>query len=138
MQVLNLVVEEVALVDVIQALDVGVALVLEGRPVEGRRLLQAEAVGLGLVKGLGYRSGVESYFLRDTSAEMLAAVGLPWGFKIEEYPPNINTCPSQFLVLDNHSLSSELSTGHACGSQPSAAATDDEEVGLLRDRRHCV
>lgn len=57
--VLDLVVGQVALVDAVEALHVGVALRLERGPVEGRRLLDAEAVGLALVYGLGDGSGVE-------------------------------------------------------------------------------
>lgn len=58
-KVLDLVVDEVSLVDSVESLDVGVALVLECRPVEGGRLLDREAVGLGLVDGLGNGGGVE-------------------------------------------------------------------------------
>lgn len=53
MEAFDLVVAEVALVNAIEALDVGVALVLESRPVEGGSLLDREAIGFGVVNGLG-------------------------------------------------------------------------------------
>jgi len=62
--VFNLVVVEVALVDAVQALNVGVALLLKGRPVEGRRLLDVEPVGLALVYGLGQGGRVEGDLFR--------------------------------------------------------------------------
>lgn len=46
MEVLDTVVLEVALVDAVEALDVCVALGLEGGPVEGSGFLDVEAVGL--------------------------------------------------------------------------------------------
>ena len=58
MQVLDLVVIQVALVDAVEALDVGVALVLEVVPVERSRLLNGEAVGFGVVDGFGEGGGV--------------------------------------------------------------------------------
>jgi hypothetical protein len=69
MHVLDLVVVEVALVDAVEAVDVGVALVLEGRPVEGRRLLEVEAIRLGLVDRLGNGGGVEGDLLGDAAVE---------------------------------------------------------------------
>ncbi len=74
--VLDLVVGEVALVDAVEAVDVGVALLLEGGPVEGRRLLHAEAVRLGLVEGLGDGGGVEGDFLGDAAGGCQSAVAM--------------------------------------------------------------
>lgn len=62
-EVLDLVVGEVSLVYSVESLDVGIALVLECRPVEGRCLLDRETVGLGLVDGLGNGGGVEGDLL---------------------------------------------------------------------------
>lgn len=62
-EVLNLVIDEVSLVDSVESLDVGIALVLKCRPVEGSCLLDGEAVGLGLVDGLGQGGGVEGDLL---------------------------------------------------------------------------
>jgi hypothetical protein len=57
--VLDLVVVQVALIDAVQPLDVGVSLLLESGPVEGRRLLDAKPVGLALVYRLGDGGRVE-------------------------------------------------------------------------------
>lgn len=59
MNVFDLVVGEVSFVDAIEALDVRIALVLEGSPVEGSCLLDRKPVGLGFVDGLGESSGIE-------------------------------------------------------------------------------
>lgn len=67
-EVLNLVVAEVALVDAVEALDVGVALGLEAGPVEGRSLLDGEAVGLGVVDGFGNGGSVEGDLFGNASS----------------------------------------------------------------------
>lgn len=58
MQVFDLVVAKIALVNPIQTLDVGVSLGLERGPVERGSFLDGKAIGLGLVKSLGYGSGI--------------------------------------------------------------------------------
>jgi hypothetical protein len=65
--VLDLVVGEVALVDAVEAEDVGVAPFLEGGPVEGGGFFYAEAVRLGFVDRLGDGGGVEGDFLGDAA-----------------------------------------------------------------------
>lgn len=65
--VLDVVVVEVALVDAVEALDVGVALVLEGGPVEGCGLADGEAVRGGFVYGLGHGGRVPCYLLGDAA-----------------------------------------------------------------------
>lgn len=62
--VLDLVGGQVALVDAVESLHVGVALRLERGPVEGGRLLDLEAVILALVYGLGDGGGVEGDLFR--------------------------------------------------------------------------
>jgi len=56
--VFDLLVGEIALVNAVEALDVGVALVLERGPVEGGGLLDIEAICFCLVNGLGDKCGV--------------------------------------------------------------------------------
>jgi hypothetical protein len=65
-EVFDLVVLQVLLVDSVQALDVGVTLVLEGGPVEGSGLLDGETVGLGLVDGFLDGGGVPGDLLGHT------------------------------------------------------------------------
>ena len=65
--VLDLVVVEVPLVDAVQPLDVGVALLLEGAPIEGRALINRKAIGGGFLDRLGDGGGVPGYFLRDAA-----------------------------------------------------------------------
>lgn len=67
MDILDIVLFKVALVDAVQALDVGIALSLERGPVEWCGLFDRETVGFGLVDGLGDGGGVPGYFLWDTS-----------------------------------------------------------------------
>lgn len=68
-EVLDLVIAQVALVDAVEALDVGVALVLEVVPVEGGGLLDGEAVGFGVADGLGEGGGVVGDLFRNASVE---------------------------------------------------------------------
>jgi hypothetical protein len=58
---------QVLLVDSVQALDVGVTLVLEGGPVEGGSFLDGETVGLGLVDGFLDGGGVPGDLLGHTT-----------------------------------------------------------------------
>ena len=67
--IFDLVVSEVALIDAVETGNIGVALVLEGSPVEGSSLLEAEAVVLGLVNGFGNESGVEGDLLGYATVE---------------------------------------------------------------------
>ncbi len=136
MEVLDLVVVQVAFVDAIEALDVGVTLVLESRPVKGRRLLNGEAIGLGVMDGLGNGRGVKGDLLgntaakegldvsRDSSKHNSANAG-------ERRLPDVDTSSTQALSLDDNGLGAELAAGHAGRAQAAAAAAEDEVVGLL-------
>lgn len=73
-EVLDAVVLEISLVDAVEALDVGVSLVFEGRPVEGSGFLDVEAIGLGIVDSLGESGGVVCYFLGDASVSRLVSI----------------------------------------------------------------
>ncbi|PMB66771.1 Elongation factor 1-gamma 1 [Beauveria bassiana] len=68
-KIFDLVVAEIALINAIEALDVSVALLLKGIPIKGRRVLDGEAVGLGVVDGLGNGGGVEGDLFRNASSE---------------------------------------------------------------------
>lgn len=137
-EVLDLVVVEVALVDAVEALDVGVALVLEGRPVEGGRLGDGEAVRLGLVDRLGDGGGVEGDLFGDAAgasfmSDNMKALAVWEG---EGDLPNVHAGSSQPRALDDHGLYAKLPAGLARRSEAAAAAADDEEVGLLGDGSH--
>lgn len=54
----------------------------------------------------------------------------------KEDSPDIDTCTSQPLVLNDHGLGTELRARHAGGGKASTAAADDEVVGLLADGSH--
>lgn len=68
--VFDLVILQVLLVDAIQTLDVGVALVLEGGEIKGGRLADREAVCLGLLDGFGNGCGVVCHLFGDASGGM--------------------------------------------------------------------
>lgn len=136
-QVFDRVLVEVALVDAIEALDVGITLGLEGRPVEGSRLLYGETVCLGVVDGLGEGGSVEGNLFGDASASNSLALCISWQDCDPGNSPNVYTCSSQPLVLDNHGLCAESAGGGAGRTQTTAAAADDQVVGLLGDGSHC-
>jgi hypothetical protein len=66
-EVLDLVVVEIALVDAVKALDICITLGLECGPVEGGGLLDGEAVSFRVVDGLGEGRSVEGDLLRNTT-----------------------------------------------------------------------
>lgn len=72
--VLNLVIAEITLVDTVKAFDVGIALLLEGSPVEGGCFLEMKAICTGIVEGLPDRSGAPGDLLWDTTAMELASL----------------------------------------------------------------
>jgi len=65
--IFDLIVGEVALVDAVQTLDVGVTLGLERGPVKRSSLLDIEAVGFGVMDGLGDGGGIEGNLLGDAA-----------------------------------------------------------------------
>lgn len=50
--------------------------------------------------------------------------------------PNIHTCATQPLVLNNHSFGAKLGAGHTGRGQATATTANDEVVGLFADGRH--
>ncbi|KAI6757627.1 hypothetical protein HG531_003452 [Fusarium graminearum] len=108
--VIDLVVVEVSLVNTVQALDVSVTLGLEGGPVEGSCLLDGEAIGFGIVDGLGKGGSV------------VTSTG---------YAPNVDTSSTKSLVLDNGSFDAKLVAGHARRGKSSTTTANDEVIGLL-------
>ena len=63
MEIFNFIIAQVLFVYAIQAFDVSIPLVFEGLPVKRGCGLDGEAVGSGLVNGLGDGSSVPSNFL---------------------------------------------------------------------------
>lgn len=129
-----MVVVQVTLVDAIEPLDVGVALVLESFPVEGGGLRYAEAVRLGLVDRLGDGGGIEGDLLGNAAA---SSVTLAMFAHLDSRPrliskafancklhvPNVDASSSEPLVLDNESLGAELACGFARRRKTATAAT---------------
>jgi hypothetical protein len=138
--VLDLIVVQIALVDAVEALDVGIALVLERGPVEGSRLLDGEAVCFAIVDSLGEGSGVECDLFGDAAGRgfscqqsLLFSCHQRQG---RDHSPNVDAGSSQALVLDDDSLGSKLGGGHAGRTQATTATAENDVVGLLGDGSH--
>lgn len=54
----------------------------------------------------------------------------------EEDIPNINACPSELITFNSYSLCAMSPTCSSCTGQPTAAASNHEEVTLFSDWSH--
>ena len=72
--VFDFVIGKVLFIDTVEASDIGISLVFEGRPVKRGSFLDGEAIGFGVVDCFCYCGGVPGYFLRDTAFSLLAII----------------------------------------------------------------
>ena len=95
MKVFYFVIMKVLFIDAIQPSDIGVALMLEGSPIEGSGGLDREAIGSCFLDAFGNSGGVECYFLGYTAtrgeSEWCSCKGRVWRTTnptLTQVPPN--------------------------------------------------
>ena len=109
--VFDFIIVEILLVDSVETPDVGVALVLEGRPVKGGSGFDREAIGFGFMDGFGNGSGVPGDFLWDTArSKNIESIAVSSRSGRLLRAPHIDTSTPQAIALYGYRLCSIYST----------------------------